>query len=72
MSDSAAVTEGLYRPLGRGAVDVTVMVGAPEGAGYRGWYVTEQDTVLADEPSSGEGPLAAVQASLDHLTGLAA
>ena len=39
------------------------------GAGYGGWYVLEQDTVLIAEPS-GEGPLADVRASVEYLRGL--
>ena len=35
----------------------------------RGWYVLEQDTILADEPE-GEGPVADVRASFEYLCGL--
>lgn len=65
-----AVRRDLYRPLGRGDVDIAAIVSALEGSGYRGWYVMEQDTVLDAEPAPGEGPLAAVQSSLTHLKGL--
>jgi inosose dehydratase len=64
---TAAVSDGLYRPLGQGDLDLAAIVGALEGAGYTGWYVMEQDTVLAEEPPPGEGPLADVRASLDWL-----
>jgi inosose dehydratase len=65
-----AVRAGIYRPLGQGDVDIAQIVTALETHGYPGWYVMEQDTVLAGEPPPGEGPLADVRASLDHLRGL--
>jgi inosose dehydratase len=61
-----AVRAGIYRPLGQGDVDIAGILTALEHAGYPGWYVMEQDTVLAGEPS-GEGPLVDVRASLDRL-----
>jgi len=64
---TAAVSAGLYRPLGRGDLDLATLVAALEDAGYTGWYVMEQDTVLTAEPPPGEGPLADVRASLDWL-----
>ncbi|MDP9406500.1 MAG: TIM barrel protein [Actinomycetota bacterium] len=67
-----AVARGLYRPLGQGDVDIAGIVRSLEGAGYQGWYVMEQDTILDAEPAPGEGPLAAVQSSLDYLKGLQA
>ncbi|WP_377271122.1 TIM barrel protein [Peterkaempfera sp. SMS 1(5)a] len=62
-----AVAAGLYRPLGRGDVDIAALVRTLEGHGYRGWYVMEQDTVLSDEPDPGAGPLRDVADSLDFL-----
>ncbi|WP_131736317.1 TIM barrel protein [Actinomadura roseirufa] len=67
---TAAVRDGVYRPLGRGDVDVAGIVGALEGAGYGGWYVLEQDTVLTDEPAPGAGPCAGVRESLAFLAAL--
>jgi inosose dehydratase len=64
-----AVGEGMYRPLGRGDVDVEAIVGHLRGYGYDGWYVLEQDTILTEEPR-GEGPLTDVRASLEHLHSL--
>jgi inosose dehydratase len=64
---TAAVTAGLYRPLGGGDLDLPALLTALEAADYGGWYVMEQDTVLAAEPAPGEGPLADVAASLDWL-----
>ena len=66
---SEAVRAGMYRPLGRGDVDVEALVAALEGVGYRGWYVLEQDVMLDGEPD-GEGPVTDVRASLDHLLAL--
>jgi inosose dehydratase len=64
---AAAVAAGMYRPLGRGDVDVAGIVASLAEAGYAGWYVMEQDTVLTDTPPPGEGPVADVRASLDYL-----
>jgi inosose dehydratase len=65
-SYAEAVPLGLYAPLGAGDVDVAALVRALEDAGYTGWYVLEQDVVLAGEPV-GEGPLADVRSSLEYL-----
>lgn len=65
-----AVAEGLYRPLGQGDVDVARIVTTLEAAGYAGWYVMEQDTILAAEPTD-EGPLRDVRASAAFLRSLA-
>ncbi|WP_443050136.1 TIM barrel protein [Streptomyces sp. NBC_00236] len=62
-----AVRTGLYQPLGQGDVDISAITTALDAAGYTGWYVLEQDTVLDAEPAVGEGPLADVVASLAHL-----
>lgn len=68
---TAAVAAGMYRPLGEGDVDVRTLVGALEAAGYRGWYVLEQDAVLTAEPAADTGPVADVRASVEYLRGLA-
>ena len=69
-----AVAAGMYVPLGEGDVDLAAIVSALEDAGYAGWYVLEQDTVLAGPPSSegsaegsGSSPAADVQTSLDFM-----
>ena len=62
-----AVQQGLFPPLGRGGVPVKQVVAALEGAGYRGWYVLEQDTALTADPTDLERPKADTQASLDYL-----
>ena len=64
-----AVRAGLYQPLGRGDADIPAVVGALTRAGYDGWYVLEQDTVLAGPPA-GEGPAAQVRESLRYLRSL--
>lgn len=62
-----AVRTGLYQPLGQGDVDIAAITTALDAAGYDGWYVLEQDTVLDAEPAVVAGPLADVVASLAHL-----
>ncbi|MDX2973051.1 sugar phosphate isomerase/epimerase family protein [Kribbella solani] len=71
VSYTDAVREGMYRPLGAGDIDITTIVTTLEKAGYDGWYVLEQDTILADRPSD-EGPVADVRASISHLSEIAA
>ncbi|MFW5473319.1 TIM barrel protein [Knoellia sp. CPCC 206450] len=62
------VAEGMYVPLGEGDVDVAAIVGSLEDAGYAGWYVLEQDTILTGPPSqTGVDPLADVRMSLDFV-----
>jgi inosose dehydratase len=66
LSYTEAVGRGMYRPLGSGDVDVAAIVGHLRARGYDGWYTLEQDTILTEEPG-GEGPLADVRASAEHL-----
>ncbi|NUS00620.1 MAG: TIM barrel protein [Kribbellaceae bacterium] len=66
-----AVRAGMYRPLGAGDIDIATIVGTLERAGYDGWYVLEQDTILQARPT-GEGPVADVRASIAHLHEIAA
>ncbi|MCV7191502.1 sugar phosphate isomerase/epimerase family protein [Mycolicibacterium brumae] len=61
-----AVAQGMYVPLGAGDVDIAGIIEALEDNGFDGWYVMEQDTILAGDPD-GEGPLADVRASVDFL-----
>jgi inosose dehydratase len=65
-----AVRDGMYRPLGAGDVDLPGVLAGLRAAGYGGWYVLEQDTVLTAEPPAGAGPVADVRASLDYLRGV--
>ena len=65
-----AVRDRMFRPLGDGDVDIAAMVRTLEDAGYRGWYVLEQDVMLEAAPSDehgDEGPVADVRKSLDYL-----
>jgi inosose dehydratase len=62
-----AVGQGLWVPLGEGGARLGEVVAALEMAGYRGWYVLEQDVALADEPRAGTGPREAVARSLGWL-----
>jgi inosose dehydratase len=70
LSYSEAVDQGMYRPIGQGDVDFGAILRALEGAGYAGWHVMEQDTILHSEPPPGSGPIADVRASLAHLSRL--
>jgi inosose dehydratase len=63
-----AVRDGLYRPLGDGDVDVRRVLEVLGGSGYDGWYVLEQDIMLAADP--GYGPAAEVGRSLAYLKGV--
>jgi inosose dehydratase len=63
-----AVVAGLYRVLGAGDIDIPSILNALDGAGYEGWYVLEQDTVLGEEPGEGQGPMTAAAASYRYLT----
>ena len=64
------VRQGMYVPLGQGDVDVAAIIRALEDAGYQGWYVMEQDTILDAEPQAGAGPVAEVRTGLEFLTGV--
>ncbi|MBJ8344762.1 TIM barrel protein [Antrihabitans sp. YC2-6] len=64
-----AVRLGMYQPLGAGNVDIAGVVSRLDAAGYDGWYVLEQDTILDAEPV-GIGPLADVERSIAYLNSL--
>jgi inosose dehydratase len=67
-----AVRGGMYRPLGQGDVDIASIVGSLERSGYVGWYVLEQDRMLAGPATAGHHRAAAdVRASMDHLLAIA-
>ena len=70
LSYTDAVRQGIYTPLGEGDVDFAAIVAALDAAGFDGWYVLEQDTILGAEPAPGEGPVDDVCRSLDYLTSL--
>lgn len=65
-----AVAGGMYLPLGAGAGRIAETVRLLEVGGYGGWYVMEQDAVLAGPPDD-DRPPADVRASLHFLRGLA-
>jgi inosose dehydratase len=66
----ASVIDGLFVPLGQGAVDIAGVINALEDQGYRGWYVLEQDCSLRSEPAEGEGPKADALVSVGYLRDL--
>ncbi|MFC7490649.1 MULTISPECIES: TIM barrel protein [unclassified Knoellia] len=67
-----AVADGMYVPLGEGDVDIAAIVRSLEDAGYAGWYVLEQDTVLTGPPSqTGVDPTADVRTSIAHIRAIA-
>jgi len=70
LSYAEGVTAGLYRPLGLGDLDLEAVFARLEDAGYRGWYVLEQDTALTAEPESALGPVAAARQSIEYFRGL--
>jgi inosose dehydratase len=69
----AATQAGLFTPLGQGDVDILGVVQTLETAGYRGWYVIEQDTAITDGlPAEGEGPITQIRTSMQYLTDVVA
>ena len=69
----AATQAGLFTPLGQGDVDILGVVQTLESAGYRGWYVIEQDTAITDGlPAEGEGPIHQVTTSMQYLADVVA
>ena len=69
----SATQAGLFTPLGHGDVDILGVVQTLEAAGYRGWYVIEQDTAITSGlPEAGEGPIHQVTASMGYLTDVVA
>ncbi len=67
LSFKEAAQKDAFRPLGEGDVDVGGVIDGLEGAGYSGWYVLEQDSVVEGEPPKGEGPVVEVGESLKFL-----
>ncbi len=67
-----AVAGGLYRALGQGGIDIAGVVTELERHGYGGWYVLEQDAVLADtdpDVDTGRRAAAASYRFLIEITG---
>jgi inosose dehydratase len=69
LSFKEAAQENAFRPLGEGDVDLSAVLGRLGDAGYSGWYVLEQDSVVEEEPPEGEGPVVEVRKSLAYLRG---
>jgi len=69
MTYTDAVRDGIYRPLGQGDIGIAAIITTLEDHGYTGWYVMEQDTILAAE-QTGDGPAGDVRTSIDYLRGL--
>ncbi len=67
LSFKEAAQKSAFRPLGEGDVDLGAVLGRLGDAGYSGWYVLEQDSVVEAEPPEGEGPVVQVRKSLDYL-----
>jgi len=63
----AAVSAGLYRPLGDGDVDVRAVLRTVEESSDGVWYVLEHDEVLDREPEPGSGPILHARRSLAFL-----
>lgn len=69
-SYSAEVKAGMYRPLGQGDAKIAEVVLFLDSIGYRGKLVLEQDVMLATDPASEIGPVAAVRESIDFLNSI--
>ncbi|WP_330249476.1 sugar phosphate isomerase/epimerase [Nocardia sp. NBC_00565] len=66
---SDAVRRGIYVPLGEGDVDIDALVRSVRAAGYRGWYVIEQDTAVRPDDSA-ELPSRDTARSLAYLAAI--
>ena len=66
-SYSAEVKAGMYRPLGQGDAQIAEVIRFLDSIGYGGKLVLEQDVMLATNPGSAIGPVAAVRESIDFL-----
>ncbi|GAC66702.1 sugar phosphate isomerase/epimerase family protein [Gordonia soli] len=66
-----AVAAGMYVPLGAGQAHIAEVVETLVDAGYRGWFVLEQDTILADE-ADGDAAAGNVAVSMSFLRNIAA
>ncbi len=67
ISFKEACVEEAFRPLGGGEVDVTRLLEILDRSNYGGWYVLEQDIMLASEPPEGKGPVNDIRKSLQFL-----
>ena len=62
-----AAQQNAFRPLGEGDVDVGRLLEILDRSGYGGWYVLEQDVMVASEPPEGGGPVDDIRRSLRFL-----
>jgi inosose dehydratase len=62
-----AAQQNAFRPLGEGDVDVARLLKVLDRSGYGGWYVLEQDIMVASEPPEGGGPVDDLRKSLHFL-----
>ncbi len=62
-----AAQQNAFRPLGEGDVDVARILEVLDRSGYGGWYVLEQDIMVASEPPEGGGPVDDIRKSLHFL-----
>ena len=62
-----AVVKGMFKPLGQGDIDIAAIVRNLLTSGYQGWFVLEQDLVLASEPATGLGPFESSKQSVEFL-----
>jgi inosose dehydratase len=62
-----AVRHGVFCPLGEGDVGIGRLLYLLKQAGYRGWYVLEQDTFIETEPEENCGPVLDARKSLRFL-----
>ncbi|UOQ59269.1 sugar phosphate isomerase/epimerase [Leucobacter rhizosphaerae] len=65
------VRQGMYQALGRGDARIDVIVAALADAGYDGWYVLEQDTVVESEEDAARA-LENARASVAFIRGAVA
>ncbi len=68
---SQGIKAGMFTPIGQGDIDFASIVGLLNDAGFDGYWVLEQDTMLEDEPPAGDGPVINAKASLEALALLA-
>lgn len=61
-----AVAQGMYTPLGTGDAHIGTVVNELLDAGFDGWFVLEQDTILDAEPTDA-GPVTDVITSVAYL-----
>jgi len=65
-----ATQQGMIVPLGQGDCEIDAVIGLLDRHDYDGWLVIEQPYALAEVPAEGEGPVAAMRASVEHVAQL--